>query len=526
MKSIPKEFQLNEIINHTEYLINGKINQWDGKQASVFSTLLCDVSEKEPQLIGKTPEMSGDFALKALEAAHNAFNYGQGEWPTMKVYERINCMENFVEKMLSKREEIVKLLMWEIGKNLNDSRKEFDRTVEYINDTIEEYKVIDRKGATFQNKSGVRALIRRGPLGVVLCLGPYNYPLNETFALLIPAIIMGNTTIFKPAKHGVLLIAPLLEAFQESFPPGVVNIVFGRGREIATPIMKTGKIDVLALIGHSSSAVSLQDLHPQKSRLRLVLGLEAKNPGIILKDADIDLTIKECISGTLSFNGQRCTALKILYVHEDIKDEFLDKFSKAVDELKLGLPWDNTLLTPLPEPSKPKYITDLIDDAINKGAKIINKRGGEKQKNFVFPAVLYPVNKEMNVYKEEQFGPVIPIISFNNISTPIKDMSESNYGQQVSIFGKDVDTLGPIIDSMVNLVCRVNLNSACQRGPDIYPFTGRKDSAVATLSVHDALRSFSIRTFVASKDNELNKNILREMIDSKKSHFIRTDYYL
>ena len=526
MKSIPKEFQLNEIINHTEYLINGKINQWDGKQTSVFSTLLCDVSEKEPQLIGKTPEMSGDFALKALEAAHNAFNYGQGEWPTMKVYERINCMENFVEKMLSKREEIVKLLMWEIGKNLNDSRKEFDRTVEYINDTIEEYKVIDRKGATFQNKSGVRALIRRGPLGVVLCLGPYNYPLNETFALLIPAIIMGNTTIFKPAKHGVLLIAPLLEAFQESFPPGVVNIVFGRGREIATPIMKTGKIDVLALIGHSSSAISLQDLHPQKSRLRLVLGLEAKNPGIVLKDADIDLTIKECISGTLSFNGQRCTALKILYVHEDIKDEFLDKFSKAVDELKLGLPWDNTLLTPLPEPSKPKYITDLIDDAINKGAKIINKRGGEKQKNFVFPAVLYPVNKEMNVYKEEQFGPVIPIISFNNISTPIKDMSESNYGQQVSIFGKDVDTLGPIIDSMVNLVCRVNLNSACQRGPDIYPFTGRKDSAVATLSVHDALRSFSIRTFVASKDNELNKNILREMIDSKKSHFIRTDYYL
>ena len=526
MKSIPKEFQLNEIINHTEYLINGKINQWDGKQASVFSTLLCDVSEKEPQLIGKTPEMSGDFALKALEAAHNAFNYGQGEWPTMKVYERINCMENFVEKMLSKREEIVKLLMWEIGKNLNDSRKEFDRTVEYINDTIEEYKVIDRKGATFQNKSGVRALIRRGPLGVVLCLGPYNYPLNETFALLIPAIIMGNTTIFKPAKHGVLLIAPLLEAFQESFPPGVVNIVFGRGREIATPIMKTGKIDVLALIGHSSSAISLQDLHPQKSRLRLVLGLEAKNPGIILKDADIDLTVKECISGTLSFNGQRCTALKILYVHEDIKDKFLDKFSKAVDELKLGLPWDNTLLTPLPEPSKPKYITDLIDDAINKGAKIINKRGGEKQKNFVFPAVLYPVNKDMNVYKEEQFGPVIPIISFNNISTPIKDMSESNYGQQVSIFGKDVDTLGPIIDSMVNLVCRVNLNSACQRGPDIYPFTGRKDSAVATLSVHDALRSFSIRTFVASKDNELNKNILREMIDSKKSHFIRTDYYL
>ena len=526
MINIPKDYQLDEIINHTEYLIDGKISSWNGKQANVYSTLLCDSKDKEPTLIGNTPEMSGEFALKALDSAHKAFNHGQGSWPTMKVYERINCMENFVDRMILKRDEIVKLLMWEIGKNLNDSSKEFDRTVEYIKDTIEEYKIIDRNGATFQNKSGVRALIRRGPLGVVLCLGPYNYPLNETFALLIPAIIMGNTTIFKPAKHGVLLIAPLLEAFKESFPPGVVNIVFGRGREIASPIMKTGKIDVLALIGHSSSAISLQDLHPQKSRLRLVLGLEAKNPGIVLKDADIDLTVKECISGTLSFNGQRCTALKILYVHEDIKDEFLDKFTKAVDELKLGLPWENTLLTPLPEPGKPKYISDLIDDAVSKGAKILNKRGGQKQKNFVFPAVLYPVTKDMNVYEEEQFGPVIPVISFNDISKPISDMSESNYGQQVSIFGQDVDTLGPIIDSMVNLVCRVNLNSACQRGPDIYPFTGRKDSAVATLSVHDALRSFSIRTFVASKDNDLNKNILREMIDSKKSHFIRTDYYL
>ena len=526
MNKIPQQYKIIQTINHKEYLINGEIRKWEGKQANVISTLLCDSEDKEPLLLGKTPEMSADLALEALNSATDAFKQGQGQWPTMKVYERINCMQKFVKMMILEREEVVKLLMWEIGKNLKDSEKEFDRTVDYIIDTIEEYKILDRKGADFQNNSGVRALIRRGPLGVVLCLGPYNYPLNETFALLIPAIIMGNTTIFKPAKHGVLLIAPLLKAFEKSFPPGVVNIVFGRGREIATPIMKSGKIDVLALIGHSSSAISLQDLHPQKNRLRLVLGLEAKNPAIILKDADIDSAVNECISGTLSFNGQRCTALKILFVHEDIREEFLNKFAKKVDELELGMPWENKLLTPLPEPSKPKYITDLINDATNLGAKIINKRGGEKQKNFVFPAILFPVNDKMKVYKEEQFGPVIPVISFADVSKPIDYMAASNYGQQVSIFGKDASVLGPIIDSLVNLVCRVNLNSACQRGPDIYPFTGRKDSAVSTLSVHDALRSFSIRTFVASKDNEINKAILRDIIDSKKSSFIRTDYYL
>ena len=525
-QNIPEKYTLNSPIHHDTYLIDGKIGKWNGEFTEVISTLLANEEDDKYITLGDSPKMDKKHALLALEAADKAFSNGTGTWPTMKVYERINCMQKFVDLMVLKRDEVVKLLMWEIGKNLKDSEKEFDRTVDYINETIKEYKKIDRDGAFFHNNSGVRALIRRGPLGVVLCLGPYNYPLNETFALLIPAIIMGNTAIFKPAKHGVLLIAPLLEAFKKSFPPGVVNIVFGRGREIAAPIMETGKINVLALIGHSSSAISLQDLHPQKNRLRLVLGLEAKNPAIIMDDADLELTVNECLNGSLSYNGQRCTAIKVIYVHEKIKEKFLKKFCDSVDSLKLGLPWENTLLTPLPEPNKPKYISELIDDATSKGAKIINKNGGKKFKNFVFPAVLYPVSENMDVYKEEQFGPVIPVISFSDINTPINFMADSNYGQQVSLFGNSEEKLGPIIDSLVNLVCRVNLNSSCQRGPDVYPFTGRKDSAVATLSVHDALRSFSIRTFVASKDNPTNKNILRKLIDNKKSNFIRTDYYL
>ena len=525
-QNIPEKYRLNSPIHHDTYLIDGKIGKWNGEFTEVISTLLANEEDDKYITLGDSPKMDKKHALLALEAANKAYSNGTGTWPTMKVYERINCMQKFVDLMVLKRDEVVKLLMWEIGKNLKDSEKEFDRTVDYITETIKEYKKIDRDGAFFHNNSGVRALIRRGPLGVVLCLGPYNYPLNETFALLIPAIIMGNTAIFKPAKHGVLLIAPLLEAFKKSFPQGVVNIVFGRGREIAAPIMETGKINVLALIGHSSSAISLQDLHPQKNRLRLVLGLEAKNPAIIMDDADLELTVNECLNGSLSYNGQRCTAIKVIYVHEKIKEKFLKKFCESVDSLKLGLPWENTLLTPLPEPNKPKYISELIDDATSKGAKIINKNGGKKFKNFVFPAVLYPVSEDMDVYKEEQFGPVIPVISFSDINTPINFMADSNYGQQVSLFGNSEEKLGPIIDSLVNLVCRVNLNSSCQRGPDVYPFTGRKDSAVATLSVHDALRSFSIRTFVASKDNPTNKNILRKLIDNKKSNFIRTDYYL
>lgn len=523
---IPQEFQITELLHQNTYLVNGELKKWEGKTTEVFSTI-SSTDEYKPTLLGTIPYLGETEALEALNSACDAYGKGQGPWPTMKVSERILCMENFVKQMQTKRSEIVKLLMWEIGKNLGDSEKEFDRTVEYIYDTIEDYKQLDRDSAKFQKKDGVYAHIRRGPLGVVLCLGPYNYPLNETFALLIPALIMGNTAIFKPAKHGVLLISPLLEAFKSSFPKGVVNIIYGRGREVAAPIMQSGRVDVLALIGNSKSAIALQDQHPNKNRLRLVLGLEAKNPGIVLPDADLDLAIEECLAGTLSFNGQRCTALKILYVHESIQKEFNKRFAAKVDAMKFGNPWDDgAKLTPLPEPDKPAYIQELIDDALEKGAKILNKKGGETTDNYIFPAVLYPVTKAMRVYEEEQFGPVIPIKPFHDTADLLEELADSNYGQQVSLFGKDVYELSPLIDTLVNLVCRVNLNSSCQRGPDVFPFTGRKDSAVSTLSVHDALRSFSIRTFVASKDTPSNVQILENLLETKVSNFISTDYLL
>lgn len=523
---IPEAQRLAAPIDQRTYLAGGELRKWEGPVTQVYSTISA-TETYAPTLLGSIPDMGEEAALEALQAALDAYDEGRGAWPTMKVRDRIACMEKFVRQMEGKRDEVVRLLMWEIGKSLPDSEKEFDRTVEYIYDTIEEYKTLDRNSAKFSKHDGVYAHIRRGPLGVVLCLGPYNYPLNETFALLIPAIIMGNTTLFKPAKHGVLLITPLMEAFQTSFPKGVVNILFGRGRAVAAPVIKTGKVDVLALIGNSKSANALQEQHPKSNRLRLVLGLEAKNPAIILPDADMDLTVQECLTGTLSFNGQRCTALKVVYVHEKVREEFLQRFCKGVDALKFGNPWDpGVKLTPLPEADKPDYIQELIDDALAKGARILNEKGGQRTDNYIWPAVLYPVTKDMRVYQEEQFGPVIPVLSFKEIEEPLDDMSESNYGQQVSLFGKDVYTLAPLIDTLVNLVCRVNLNTSCQRGPDVYPFTGRKDSAQSTLSVHDALRSFSIRTFVAFKDNPLNNATVEQLLDTKASNFISTDYIL
>jgi glyceraldehyde-3-phosphate dehydrogenase (NADP+) len=145
---------------------------------------------------------------------------------------------------------------------------------------------------------------------------------------------------------------------------------------------------------------------------------------------------------------------------------------------------------------------------------------------FFYPAVVYPVNEQMRLYTEEQFGPVVPVLPFSDIETPIHYMVNSCYGQQVSLFGRNTESMASLIDQLVNQVCRVNINSQCQRGPDIFPFAGRKDSAVGTLSVSDALRAFSIRTLVAAKDQESNKELIGSIVRERRSHFLSTDFIL
>lgn len=524
--NIPPEFTLEQQVDQREFLSDGKMIPWEGQINEVFSPICVKTKDGlQRKRIGSFPVCTEKESMAALDAAVQAFDNGRGEWPTMSVADRIICVENFTKKMIEKKDIVVKLIMWEIGKSYTDSIKEFDRTVEYIYATIDALKDIDRQSSRFEIEQGIIAQIRRSPLGVVLCMGPFNYPLNETFTTLIPALIMGNTLLFKPPKHGTLLHYPLLEAFRTSFPKGVVNTIYGRGNNIVPSLMQSGKINVLTLIGSSKVADELKKLHPKVNRLRAILGLDAKNAAIITKDADLNLAVSETVLGSLSFNGQRCTAIKIVYVHRSIAQEFLKRLTAEVEKLKFGMPWEKGVsLTPLPELNKPAYLTDCIQDAIANGAKVINPNGGQVEESFVYPAIMYPVNANMKLYREEQFGPVIPVVPFDDLEEPIEYLIESSHGQQVSIFSNNAAVISSLIDPLVNQVSRVNINCQCQRGPDNFPFTGRKDSAEGTLSVVDALRAFSIRSLVAAKFTDDNKKMLNDIVSSNSSNFLSTKY--
>ncbi|MFN3410958.1 MAG: aldehyde dehydrogenase family protein [Exilispira sp.] len=525
-------------IEQKETLIDGKLVEIGKDKIDIYSPVYLD---GKPVYLGTHPKMNQQESILALEAAIKAFDNGNGIWPTMKVEDRIKAVEKFLTLMKKAEKEIVALLMLEIAKSKTDSEKEFTRTINYIEDTIFALKDLDRISSRLVIADNVYAQIRRSPLGIVLCMGPFNYPLNETFTTLIPALIMGNTVIVKPPKIGVLFYKYLLPFFAEAFPSGVVNFIYGDGPTIITPIISSGRVDVLAFIGRSKVADIIRKQHPAPHRLRCILGLDAKNPAIILNDADLELTVNEVISGSLSFNGQRCTALKIIFVERKIAEDFKQNFLEKIKKLKIGNPWEDSFITPVAEKTKPVQIYKMVEDAIKKGANAFIDGSKIELDDLEFylpsdennihsqllkPIILWDVKENMEVFNIEQFGPVVPVVIFDSISEPLSYIINSNYGQQASIFSNDPEKIAKLIDPLVNQVSRVNINSQCQRGPDIFPFTGRKDSAEGTLSISDALRVFSIRSLVAFKGNQSNKEIVDKILDKRLSNFLNTDFIL
>jgi len=432
--------------------------------------------------------------------------------------------------------------MWEIGKNRNDAEAEFDRTVQFIRQLLEYIQTSSEFGDKDNSSSKKTVLYTsRSAVGVVLCLGPYNYPLNETYAVLIPALLMGNVVLLKIPTVGGLAHLLTLEAFRKCFPEGVVNFISGRGRTTMPPLMETGKIDSLAFIGGSKAADDLIRSHPQPHRLKVFLQLEAKNMGVYMPDLfvggdnddnpdgimrDEERVMKETIAGTLSFNGQRCTALKLLFAPAEHAEKFAQSVAREVESLTIGLPWEShnnddgntySQITPLPNKSRVDYMKELIQDAVSKGARIMNRDGGSviggEESTLMIPAVLYPVTPEMRIYEEEQFGPVVPIAEYDTLENVLQYAREGKYGQQVSIFTSannesDHNSVAQLVDTFSTVFGKININSQCGRSPDTAPFSGRRSSAMGVMSVKEALHEFSVPTVVSYKDEGSNSDIV------------------
>lgn len=472
-----------------------------------------------PAIIGTMPQFSTPRSLQVLNSAKSAWDNGRGVWPQMSLQARIDKIKSFLGALHEQRSAIINILMWEIGKNYGDAEAEFDRTVAFAEKVIEVIRTDEEYAGEWQLVGSTKAVVRRAAIGIILALGPYNYPLNETYATIIPALLMGNIVILKIPTVGGLVHFLTMEAFKV-LPEGTVNFISGGGRATMPPVMETGDVDGLAFIGGSNAADELIRKHPHPHRLKVFLQLEANNMAIYLSDLFtkenskvLEGALTETVTGTLSYNGQRCTALKLLFAPKKYCDAFAKALVKKVEALPVGLPWQEfgdrefSKITPLPNAKRIEYMKELIDDAVGKGAKVINSDGGSlvggSNSTLMVPAVLYPVTSDMKIYNEEQFGPVIPITCYGDISEPLEFGQLGPYGQQVSVFTRvDAETASTLIDRFSTVFGKINLNSQCGRSPDTLPFSGRRSSAMGVMSVSHALKEFSVPTVVAYKENK------------------------
>lgn len=508
-------------VNGAKTFIGGEVKDWGGASIDVTSPII-DESTGKPTIIGKIAQMLSDDAVTAVDAAKKAWDNGRGKWPQMNINDRIIALRKVVEALKSKRDEIINVLTWEICKTSDDAAAEFDRTMSFIDASINAFIELDKETSGWKTINGIIARVRRAAIGIMMCLGPFNYPFNETYATLFPALLAGNIIIMKIPTLGGLVHMLTMEAYAQHLPMGTINFVSGSGRTTIGPMMKTGAIDILAFIGGSKAADAIIKEHPHPHRLKIFLQLEGKNLGIVLDDADLDVAAEQVTIGSTTYNGQRCTAIKLTMVHESVAKKFLEKLKQRFAKLKYGLPWEEgVLITPLPEDKKTKYMESMIEDAVSRGATVVNsdENGGMIAGNLMVPAIVYPVDSSMRLWHEEQFGPVVPVAVYKEIEEVFAYIAKMPYGQQAAIFTSNSASSAPIVDVLSTVVGRININTQCGRSPDVLPFSGRRSSAMGTMSITESLKVFSVETVVAAKSNDVNESILKGL--DEKSTFLK-----
>lgn len=511
----PAKVRIDPAQHAPRWLVDGELRAFGGPAREVRSRVATRTGATlNTTLLGHEAQLTADDAKLAVAAAQRAWNNGEGEWPSAHVETRIAAVERFAAAVEAKTDEIATLLMWEIGKPWASSRDEVTRSVDYIRNTIVELQRLRQHDLSVQlGTAGGKmhfARTHRRALGVVLCVAPFNYPVNEFLTTVIPALLMGNVVIAKTPRFGVLANLVLLDAFRDCFPKGVVSLLPGDGRVVIPAVMSateqdvagnpTGVVHVLAFIGSEGAANAIMRAHPTPITLHKILGLGAKNPAVVLPDADLDAAATAIVKGGLGFNGQRCTAEKIVFVHRSVADAFTAKVAARVDALKAGMPWDEGVgITPLPEDTKLETMRALIDDAVSKGATVVNANGGRGAFSLMRPAVVAGVKPGMRLLHEEQFGPIIPISTFDDAEAVLDWQRRSPFGQQAAVWGK-AETARAFVRKFTRFVARVNLNDVCQRGPDSFGFSAADKSGFGTLSLKEALLSFSRPVLVQAQE--------------------------
>ncbi|WP_018661714.1 NADP-dependent glyceraldehyde-3-phosphate dehydrogenase [Heyndrickxia acidiproducens] len=462
-----------------KFYLNGKwIESESGRTIEIQSPYLHET-------IGRVQAITRDEVDEAIYSARQA----QKEWAQTSLQDRAHYLNKWADELVNMEYEIAETIMKEVGKNFKDAQKETVRTAELIRYTAEEALHMHGKsmaGDSFPGGSKTKlAIVKRVPLGVILAISPFNYPVNLAAAKIAPALMAGNAVIFKPATQGAISGAKMIEALDKAgLPKGLISLVTGRGSEIGDYLVEHPGINMISFTGGTNTGVHLAK---KATMVPLVLELGGKDPGIVREDADLQEAVKQIISGAYSYSGQRCTAIKRVLVHESVANQLVALLKEEIEKLSVGSPEQDSVIVPLIDDAAADFVQGLVDDAVEKGAVVVT--GNKRKQNLIYPTLLDHVTTEMRLAWEEPFGPVLPVIRVSSDEEAVRIANESEFGLQASIFTKDIDKAFSLANRIESGT--VQINGRTERGPDHFPFLGVKGSGMGVQGIHKSLESMT-----------------------------------
>ena len=462
-------------------------NLLNGKWVTSNSNNLIKVdAPHDNSYIGDIQSMTKNEVDLAFTGARTAFK----TWKNSNLSERADILHKAADLLVENADTIANILAREISKDYKSSYSEVVRTADFIKYTAEEAKRLRGEtlyGDAFEGSAKNKmSIVTREPLGVVLSIAPFNYPINLSASKIAPALMAGNAVLFKPPTQGAISALYLIEIFRAAgIPEGVINTVTGRGSEIGDYLITHKEVDMVNFTGSSEVGRHIASI---AGMIPMIMELGGKDAAIVLDDADLEDTAKNIVSGAFSYSGQRCTAVKRVLVMENVADELTALVKKELEKVKVGMPFDEGVtVTPLIDNKSADFVQSLVDDAIEKGATLV--LGNKREKNLIYPTLFDNVTLDMRIAWEEPFGPILPIIRVKSAEEAIEISNKSEYGLQSAVFTSNIDKAFSVAQKLE--VGTVHINNKTQRGPDHFPFLGVKSSGMGTQGIRYSIEAMS-----------------------------------
>jgi succinyl-CoA reductase len=421
-------------------LIDGEwVDSSSGEKLPVYNPATGEVVEEVPKA-----------GLEDAKAAVDAANRAKEEMAAMPAFERYQMLMKVAAQIEENLEELARLIATEAGKPIRDARVEVRRAWVTVTSAAEEAKRI--YGEVYQadafpmppgNENRILFSYRE-PVGVVVAISPFNFPLNLLCHKVAPALAAGNAVIAKPTSETPLVALKLGEFLMKAgCPPGAINVVVGPGETVGQELVGSPGTDLVSFTGSTEVGTGIAQLAGKRAK-RVILEMGGMDPVIVLEDADLPRAAAAAARATFGLAGQVCTAVKRIITLEKVQDRFSRLFAEEVRKLKLGAPLDeDTDIGPVISTSALKRIEEMVDEAVAKGARLAlggqrSKRKGLERGYFWEPTVLLEVSPEMRVVKEEPFGPVGPIQEVSSVDEAVEIANSTIYGLQAAVYSRDI----------------------------------------------------------------------------------------